>query len=54
METKKTTESTASVRASVRSGGSGKSREPNNYKQDWAKIGNKAPEDWGKCGSGAK
>lgn len=54
METMKTTESTESVRKSVRSGGSSKSREPNHFKEDFAKIGKKAPEDWGKCGSAAK
>jgi hypothetical protein len=47
-------ESTASVRTRVRAGGSGMSREPRNYKNDWAKINEKAPEDWGACGSKAK
>ena len=53
MKTAKTTESTASVRKSVRAGGSSKSREPRNYKENWAKINEKAPADWGACGSKA-
>ena len=48
------TESTASVRARAMGGGSGKSREPRNYKNNWAKINEKAPSDWGACGSKAQ
>jgi len=49
MAEKTVTEDTASVRSRTLVSNPGKSREPQNYKKDWAKIGDKAPEDWGKC-----
>ncbi len=48
-----TTESTASVRSSVKTGSTNQGRTPDNYKKDWKKIGQAAPKDWGACGSKA-
>ena len=45
----KVTESTESVRSRSLESNPGKSSEPNHYQIDDAKIGKKAPEDWGKC-----
>lgn len=43
---------TASVAKRSLESNPGKSREPMNYKKDFAKINEKAPDDWGKCLSG--